>query len=190
MLPSIKTGFVLGTGAALTVSLGWVPDYVRVINVTDGDKIHEWVRSRFCAFTSGGTTEVVAGDTLEGATSGVRVTVDQVILVSGTWAGGDAAGFFVFREYQETGTLGSENVDLLERGDGSGTSQTNVAGVSAQTEKAQVDTDTEVAAVASNGITPYVGASASAAKGFTLGTNVSESGKVLAYIAIRQSAGA
>lgn len=43
MSDTIKTGTVTGTGAAINISLGWKPDYVRVLNVTDGDTVDEWV---------------------------------------------------------------------------------------------------------------------------------------------------
>ena len=39
---STKIGIVTGTGAALNVSLGFVPDYVRLVNITDGNVIAEW----------------------------------------------------------------------------------------------------------------------------------------------------
>lgn len=43
------------------------------------------------AFTTG-TTAMVAGDTVTGGTSGATATVARVVLSSGTWAGGTAAG--------------------------------------------------------------------------------------------------
>ena len=39
---NIKVGTVTGTGVAINISLGFIPDYVRIVNVTDGDTIHEW----------------------------------------------------------------------------------------------------------------------------------------------------
>lgn len=44
------------------------------------------------AYTSGGTHEVLAGDTLTGATSAATCRVLSLTLTTGTWAGGDAAG--------------------------------------------------------------------------------------------------
>lgn len=38
----IKTGKVTGTGAAINIPLGFVPDYVKVVNATDADQIDEW----------------------------------------------------------------------------------------------------------------------------------------------------
>ena len=43
-------------------------------------------------FTSGGTYEVVVGNTITGATSGSTAVITKIDLDSGTWAGGDAAG--------------------------------------------------------------------------------------------------
>lgn len=47
-------------------------------------------------FTSGGTYEVEDGDTITGATSGKTATVTRVVLESGSWAAGTAAGRFIF----------------------------------------------------------------------------------------------
>jgi hypothetical protein len=47
------------------------------------------------AFTSGGVTEIAEGDTIVGATSSATATVERVVLQSGTWAAGTAAGYFV-----------------------------------------------------------------------------------------------
>jgi len=66
------------------------------------------------AFTSGGTTEVVAGDFLRGATSGAIVQVKSLAtLTSGTWAGGDALGSMICEPLNTTGTTAAENMDLV-----------------------------------------------------------------------------
>lgn len=61
-------------------------------------------------FTSGGTTEIVAGQTITGATSGATAVVSRVRIISGSWAGGDAAGVFYFAE--KTGTFQPENINV------------------------------------------------------------------------------
>lgn len=99
----VKVGTFTGTGAALNISIGWIPDYVRIINVTDGDITHEWFK---------------------GMTDGTSV-----------------------------------------------------------------DTGAAVAANAADGVSDYEGSS-SAAPGFTVGTDISENGKVYRYIALRSGAGA
>lgn len=72
-------------------------------------------------YTSGGTYQVVAGNTITGATSGATGYVQSVTLASGTWAGGNAAGTMVIR--RKTGTFAAENVNVG--------ATTNVATVSA-----------------------------------------------------------
>lgn len=85
-----------GTAAVMHVSsaAGWVP-------VALGREV---------SFTSGGTYEVLAGDTITGATSGATAVVTKVILTSGTWAGGTAAGRIFFAS--QTGTFQAENLNV------------------------------------------------------------------------------
>lgn len=50
-----------------------------------------------------GAHEVFQGDHIMGATSNAHADVVDVIVESGTWAGGDAVGYFVFVYAQEGG---------------------------------------------------------------------------------------
>lgn len=72
------------------------------------------------AFTSG-STEIEAGDTIEGATSGATALVQSIAVTSGTWAGGNAAGTLTLRRV--TGTFQAENLDV-----GSSTNVATIAG--------------------------------------------------------------
>jgi len=63
-------------------------------------------------YTSGGTTEIVAGDTVTGATGGATGKVKRVILDSGTWAGGDAVGVLVMDKDTISGTFEAENLNV------------------------------------------------------------------------------
>lgn len=65
---------------------------------------------REVAFTSGGTYEIAEGNTITGATSAATGVVARVVLTSGTWAGGDAAGWLVLSS--QTGTLQAENLNV------------------------------------------------------------------------------
>lgn len=40
----MQTGTYTGTGAAINIELGFVPDYIRLINITDGDAGLTWFR--------------------------------------------------------------------------------------------------------------------------------------------------
>lgn len=62
------------------------------------------------AFTSGGTTEIAEGDTITGATSSATADVERVVLTSGSWAGGDAAGYLYLSN--QSGTFQAENLDV------------------------------------------------------------------------------
>lgn len=42
MASETKIGSYTGTGAALNIQIGFVPDYVRIWNATDGDACWEW----------------------------------------------------------------------------------------------------------------------------------------------------
>lgn len=65
--------------------------------------------AEYGAFTSGGTSIPAVGDTLTGATSSQTCVVIGYKLTSGTWAGGDAAGY-IFVE-QVSGAFSSENLN-------------------------------------------------------------------------------
>jgi len=61
-------------------------------------------------FTSGGTYEIVPGDTVTGALSAATARVVAVSLSGGTWAGGDAAGTLTVDTH--VGTFQAENLNV------------------------------------------------------------------------------
>lgn len=65
---------------------------------------------RMLNFTSGGVTEIVEGNVITGAISGATATVKRVVVTSGDWAAGTAAGYFVFTS--QTGTFQAENLNV------------------------------------------------------------------------------
>ncbi len=65
---------------------------------------------REVAYTSGGTFEMLAGQTITGATSGATAVVTKVTLASGTFAAGTAAGRIFFAS--QTGTFQAENLNV------------------------------------------------------------------------------
>ena len=65
---------------------------------------------RELSFTSGGTYEVLEGDVITGATSGATATITRVVLESGSFAAGTAAGRFIFAS--QTGTFQSETLNV------------------------------------------------------------------------------
>lgn len=65
---------------------------------------------REVAFTSGGTYEIVEGNTITGAISGATAVITRVVLRSGSWAAGTAAGYLVFAS--QTGTFQAEDLNV------------------------------------------------------------------------------
>lgn len=178
-MQGIKTGFAYGTGAALNIECGFIPEFVIVINHTDGDVFNfAMPKYRPMAFTSGGTSEIKAGHTIVGATSGAKAKVLQVLADTGTWAGGDAAGSLILDADTVVGTFTSEAIYIEGE---SGLDDATGAAIGT----VGVDSDTEIAA--DTGITPYVGAAGTNSKGFTLATAVSEDAKLLSWIAFRKN---
>lgn len=55
-MDQVKIGTYTGTGAAVNVEIGWVPDYVTIYNITDGDIIGNW----FNGMTDGTSVDVAA----------------------------------------------------------------------------------------------------------------------------------
>ena len=62
------------------------------------------------AFTSGGTYEIVEGNVITGAISGATATITRVVLESGSFAAGTAAGRLIFAS--QTGTFQAEDLDV------------------------------------------------------------------------------
>ena len=65
---------------------------------------------RELSFTSGGTYVIAEGDTITGATSAATAVITRVVLESGTFAAGTAAGRLIFAS--QTGTFQAENLDV------------------------------------------------------------------------------
>ena len=176
-----KTVFAYGTGSALNIEVGYIPDTVIIANVTDGDVINVAFPSiKTMAFTSGGTNEIKAGDTVKGATSGATAKVKQVLADTGTWAGGDAAGTLIVEARSVVGTFTSEAIYIQ-----GGTSLDDATGAALGTPGE--DIDTEVAS--DTGVSAYLGSAATASEGVTLGSGISEDAKLLAIVCLRNAAG-
>ena len=65
---------------------------------------------REMSFTSGGTYVIAEGNTITGAISGATAVITRVVLETGTFAAGTAAGRLIFAS--QTGTFQAENLDV------------------------------------------------------------------------------
>jgi hypothetical protein len=180
----MKFGASIGTGAAINVELGWVPNFVILYN-TDTTNILQaaWLQWAI-PFSSGGTAEILAGAIIKGNTSAARATISNVLLASGSWAGGDAAGFLIVQEGSLVGTFGSETVVIQNLASGTlGTDDATVTiNVIYNTAIAAAAT---AATTAATSITRYEGVAASNSKGFTIGATLSVDNKILPWAAFR-----
>lgn len=178
--------YVRGTGSAINVSCGFIPSLVVVFNLTDEDKIHfGHPFARQLPFTSGGTTEILMGHELKGATSGATARVLGVLTDTGTWAAGTAAGWIFIDEMSKVGTFASENVYIND----DTASGTNDATVTVDITYTQDLDDAVASATTDNMVTAYLGSAGSAAVGFTLGSTISEDAKLLKCLAFRPGPG-
>jgi hypothetical protein len=178
MQGQIADGIVTGNGAAINVSLGWIPTKVELYNMTDGDIITTAFLDEVVPFSSGGTTTIAAGNRIVGATSGAKATVVAVQLYSGSFAGGDAAGFMFVEMI--SGTFQTEAVYIYN----DSTSGVDDATATANVVHNVAVTTAAAGATTTSAMSRYVGSS-TAAKGFTIGSVIAEEAKLLRWIAYR-----
>lgn len=95
------------------------------IGATKGWK--EWTPVKYLDFTAGGTGELSAGDSIAGGISGATADILKVILESGSWAGGDAAGRLFLTNI--SGTFQAEDIQK---------SAVYVAAISGDTQSVQI----------------------------------------------------
>lgn len=189
MTMQFKSGYLVGNGAALNVPLGWIPDFVQVWNLTDADENHSAFLGggkQVIPFSGGGTTEIAVGDTIWGVTSNASARVQEVLLYSGTWAGGDAAGFMIVDKVN--GTFGSENVNNVSDSSSAdyATVTVNVNHTVSTIDSGSGATDLALQTHGGNdAIGQYAGSSGSESEGFTIGSGIAEEAKLLGYVAWR-----
>jgi hypothetical protein len=70
------------------------------------------------AFDGGGTTALTVGELITGGTSGATGLITSIVLSSGTWAGGDAAGSVTLRKRNN---IAFQNNDVLTGSTSGGT---------------------------------------------------------------------
>ncbi len=185
----VKTGFIHGTGNALNVEIGFVPDYVKLIDWTNGDIITEGFMKRVIVFTSL-STAIRTGMWIKGRTSGARARILQVIIDSGTVAAGDAEGWLICNVEDVIGTLETEEAQVYATDPGAGASPTDHLDIVVDTELG-ITTALAVAptTTAATQVNAYGGTEGALRKGFTVGGTVSINDTLFFYIAIGSDQG-
>ncbi len=179
----IHHGAFVGRGATLNIELGFIPDSVELFNATDGDLWQKAYLGWIVPFTSGGVKSLLPGSIIKGVTSKAQAIVQEVLLASGSFAGGDAAGFLVLQEGSLVGTFGSENVVI--QNDAGGAIGTDDANVTVNVVHNCAIGAAAASATGTSAMSRYEGVAAQNARGFTVGSVLAENGKVHRYVAYR-----
>lgn len=198
----LQSGFIVGTGAATNVSIGFVPDRLELIDLTSGTTFYEaYPSSQSWAFTSGGAGTnpglvIQAGTVIVGATSGASATVKSVGLTSGSFgaqpslgqpagAAGNAAGIMILDATTIVGTFSTGENLYIKGGLNAGVGTRNDAvatGLPAVLGVKQVTTAGDVSDIT---VTAYLGSSAGASQGFSITSGDDVSGHLFAWTATR-----
>jgi len=119
-LNDVGADFIVGDSFTVVVPAGSESMVALEVAAIDGSAIAAGISKddydasasgdRTIAFTSGGTYQITAGDTITGATNGATARVYYVDLTSGTFAAGTAAGTLYLNG--QSGTFISENLDV------------------------------------------------------------------------------
>lgn len=182
-IDSVRHGYFVGAGAALNVSVGFIPSKVELYNVTDGTVAAVGFPGKLLPFNTGSVAPA-PGAIVKGLTSGAKGQVQDVIIVSGTFAAGNAAGFILLDANSIVGTFQAENLNFSS--DTTGATDAAATGALAAD-----DTLYQSAALGfvtgsgNTGITAYVGAAGAAAKGFSLGSSLATNAKRFRWTAYR-----
>ena len=194
--------YVVGTGAAVNVALGFIPDWVRIANITDDDIIHEGPLERVLAFDTGGASsggrELRGGQRIQGSTADKPTALIRDVAVhTGTWTAGTAAGFIILDLDEKPGTF-TNNEDLKvatqvgNRLIGEHTFSEETYAIMSADGPSSVAFEiggTTAKGAATDTIAAYYGTAGSASKGITFGSTISEDNKLLVVQAWRESVG-
>lgn len=186
MQARMKSGLIYGAGAAVNVQCGFIPTRVELFNDTDGTPLVTWHAGRYITFDGGGAAdsaydhkEIVSGMKIKDVTNGGYGTVKSVVLDTGAWNLGTAAGLIEFFPGTDGGTFAdSGQIDVIdERGYNRFTDAATAA--TALNERACA---VATAAATSTAITAYAGSSV-LQPGFTVDASTAADGKILSWVA-------
>lgn len=185
----VRTGFIHGTSNALDVEIGFVPDYVRLTDLTNGNIITEGYFKRIVLFTSL-SVAIKTGDYIKGATSGATARVNQVIIDTGTVAGGDAAGWLICDAVDVVGTLETEEAQVYSAKPGPGVAGIDHLDIVVDTEEGNnIAAAVVQVTTAATQLTAFEGTDGDQRKGFTVGATVSIVNVLFHYVAIANDPG-
>jgi|TARA_Y100000310_G_scaffold51684_1_gene47601 hypothetical protein len=187
----VRSGYIHGTGAALNVEIGFVPDAVILFNPSSGstEKVSVHIVKKVIAFTSmtaAASSGIKKGAWIKGITSKAKAQIGELILDTAT------TGWLICDVEQVTGTFQSENCQVYASEPGTADAADDDITVVVQVE---FGVNIEAAATVTtinDGILGYAGSSSASppeAKGFTIGSTISVNTELLGYIAFQNSPG-
>ncbi len=194
----MRTGMIHGTGADINVEIGFVPEYVRILNLTDGTELTEAFLDQAIPFTSASATTLRAGvwlKMLSTSTTIATIRVKKVILEAGTLAGADATGWIIVTPGDISGTItAGETAQVYESNPFDAAAGTN--DITLTTAQVTLGHHTITSAgpiqqvIATTGISAYVGdATNGYRKGFTVGNELAHNAVLLGYLALSNDQG-
>lgn len=184
---------VVGTGAALNIELGFIPSFVEIWN-SDRDIVWYGPLNTIIAFDGGGSTtdssiELEPGMEIAESSGDAYGVIEDIFVTSGSWAGGDAAGWIVLSLTDQGGTW-TDNATIAVRSQKGATATGDYATVAGAALNGVVELATTVAGGAANDtIVPYRGSTGDDSLGITIGSNVSEDNKLLIVRAFKLGQG-
>lgn len=192
----MRTGMIHGAAAAINVEIGFVPEYVKILNLTDGEEVVETFLDLVIPFTSASNTNMRAGGWLKMLSTGTTfatIRIKKVIITTGSLSGTDAAGWIIVTPGEVDGTITSGETAQFyksEPGDGdAGTNDITLTTAEVTLGQATVTTAGPVQQ-GSNGVTAYIGdADNGYRKGFTVSSAIAENDVLLGYVALSNDQG-
>ncbi len=195
----MRTGMIHGAAADLNVEIGFVPEYVRILNLTDGEELTEAFLDQVIPFTSGSATTLRAGGWLKmlsTSTTIATIRVKKVIITTGSLAGADAAGWLIVTPGDIVGTITAGETAQVYESEPSADTAAGTDHITLTTAQVTLGQHTITSAgpiqqvIATTGISAYVGDAANGfRKGFTIGDALAENDVLLGYVALSNDQG-
>ena len=189
---NMQSGFFAGAGAATSISLGWVPDRVEVVDLTSGTVDYiDFPSIKTLAFTAGGAGSLVSGLSIlpghivVGAVTGATAQIKAVALASGSFAAGTAAGFLILDAGTISGTFNGSEAVFIKGGLNAGVGGQNDAVTTSAAIVRGVVISGTAGPVLDASDTAYVGSFAMSSQGFTVAAAACVAGHLYAWTASR-----
>lgn len=170
-----KIGSLTAAGVAYTLELGFVPDFLQIFNLTDGDIFHTWFNGMAAAYACQNVNHADAQNSV--------ITSNGITAFEGEAPGKVLTGTFSITDGLKALT-GSNTLMLTELKVGDvilvGDQELTIGAIASATAATTVEAASGTESAAANCVRRT-----GRAAGVTLGTTVAEASKVLRYVAMK-----